>query len=206
MSGPANAGSQSGACSSTPPNNDSYFTAGYEGGQTAAASIDRNYLASGVKPDYLILDPEGYNYGNGPPSQATFYAFINGWALGVRTTDPGLAPGFYANQGQYHANNLAAVNLPAFVAVSPIICNEGGASAGGMCGGVPANWPNQPFYSAFGLGSPGFNITGYIEYGDFGASPPRPTCPAAPYENAIRNWGAPYNTLQFPDSGVDCGP
>ena len=31
-------------------------------------------------------------------------------------------------------------------------------------------------------------------------------CPAAPYVNRMNSWGASFNTLQFPDSEVDCAP
>jgi len=201
VSGPAQGQANCGG--TAPTTNDTWYSAAYQAGQAAATALDQDFLASGAKPDYVILDPEGCNYGGGgPPDQTSWDQFLQGWAAGVTSVDGSLNPGFYANQGEYYSENLASIGMPAFVAVSPIICNYAGAS---NCSGA-ANTPNRPFSTAEGLGSPGNNITGYIEYGDFGANPPQPNCPAAPYESAILNWGAPYNTLQFPDSGVDCGP
>jgi len=95
------------------------------------------------------------------------------------SVDGALHPGFYADQSQYATYNLSNIGLPAFIAVSPIQGNE-------------------PFAPGGGFGRPGANVTGYIAY--FGG------CPAVADENTVRGWGAPYNTVQFSDSGVDCGP
>ncbi|TDY49580.1 hypothetical protein C7445_10491 [Alicyclobacillus sacchari] len=44
----------------------------------------------------------------------------------------------------------------------------------------------------------GSNIKGYIAY--------YASCPAASYVAQVKLWGGLYNTVQFPDSGVDCSP
>ena len=83
---------------------------------------------------------------------------------------------------------------------------------------TPAFYANQSQYESFGragltlkafvavspiLGNTpqvsGGNIDGYIAYY-------ATKCPASPYEATISGWGAKYNTLQFNDSAVDCGP
>lgn len=185
-----------------PSNTDTWYSAGYQGGQTAATQIDydaNRYDA--IRPDWLILDPEGYST---PPwttpgqSGATQDAqewtqFISGWADGVVSVDSSLHPAFYVNQSQYFDNGLSSVNLPAFVAVAPICFDPSGQN---LCG-VNGSTPNQPFSSGGGFGSPGANVYGYIAY--YGG------CPAGPYEDVVRNWGAPYDTLQF-QSGTYCAP
>lgn len=47
-------------------------------------------------------------------------------------------------------------------------------------------------------GVSGGNIVGYIAY--------HAACSAAPYVSQVESWGARWNTVQFSDSGVDCGP
>ena len=44
----------------------------------------------------------------------------------------------------------------------------------------------------------GAGVTGYVAY--------YAACPAQSYVNQMNGWGGAYNTLQFTDSGVDCGP
>jgi hypothetical protein len=134
-----------------------------------------------VLPNYVILDPEGYNGDGGAPSSTTDWAsFISGWAAGLHAIDPALAAGYYANQGQAKSGQLTSLSFPGFIAIEPVL-------------------GNTPFVT-------GGNITGYIavvnpSYGDTSGG-----CPAAPYESQILSWGASLNTMQFPDSGVDCGP
>ena len=50
---------------------------------------------------------------------------------------------------------------------------------------------NSPFVS-------GGNVVGYITY--------YADCPAGSYVSQVESWGARWNTVQFSDSGVDCGP
>jgi hypothetical protein len=162
---------------SGPVGADSWYTAGYDGGQVAASTIAAG-VVPGVNPDYVILDAEGYN--GVPTSAATWSSFVSGWAAGVLAVDPALVPAYYADQSQVQSYGLAALPYPGFIAIEPIT-------------------GNTPYVS-------GGNILGYIavvnaSYGDTTGG-----CPAAPYESRILNWGAAYNTMQFPDSGVDCGP
>jgi len=178
VSGPANG--QSGyLCGGTAPStSDTWYSAGFSGGQTAARTIDNDYLVSANKPDYLILDPEGCNADWRALSVTNWHDFISGWWNGIHSVDGTLQPGFYVDQSQYHDGQLSNVTIPAFIAISPI---QG----------------NAPFAPGSGLGAPGNNIAGYIAY--YGG------CPAQADETTIRNWGAPYSTLQF-QSGTYCGP
>ena len=162
---------------SGPTGGDSWSSDGYQAGRAAAQALDRDYETDAVRPDWVILDPEGYN--GTPGTTADWGAWLGGWAAGIASVDAALHPAFYANQSQYAAFGLSAIGLPAFIAVSPV---QG----------------NQPFRSGGGFGSPGANVTGYIAY--------FASCPALADENTVRGWGAPYNTFQFSDSGVDCGP
>jgi hypothetical protein len=162
---------------SGPVGGDSWGSDGYQAGQTAARAIDTDYETDATLPDWVILDPEGYN--GTPGSLQDWAAWMFGWAAGLTSVDPDIHPAFYANQSEYYSFDLSQIGLPAFIAVSPI---QG----------------NQPFAPGGGFGSPGSNVTGYISY--FGS------CPAPADENTVRGWGAPYNTIQFSDSGVDCGP
>jgi hypothetical protein len=162
---------------SGPAGGDSWNSDGYQAGQTAAQAIDRDYETDATRPDWVILDPEGYN--GTPGTLWDWGAWLGGWSAGITSVDSALHPAFYANQSQYYTYGLSAIGLPAFVAVSPIQGNE-------------------PFVPGGSFGRPGSNVTGYIAY--FGS------CPSLADENTVRGWGAPYNTLQFSDSGVDCGP
>jgi hypothetical protein len=162
---------------SGPVSGDSWGTDGYEAGQTAAKTIDTDYETDATRPDWVILDPEGYN--GTPGSLQDWAAWMFGWAAGLTSVDPAIHPAFYADQSQYYTFDLSAIGLPAFIAVSPI---QG----------------NQPFVPGGAFGLPGANVTGYISY--YGS------CPANADENTVRGWGEPYDTVQFADSGVDCGP
>ncbi|WAH35834.1 hypothetical protein [Alicyclobacillus dauci] len=119
---------------SWPSSGVTFHQAGYDAGQYAATQIDA--LPGTRRPDYVILDPEGYNQ----PAQTAqqFHDFVNGFAAGVTSINSTLKSGFYCNQSQYATYQLASVNLPAFVAIAPIT-------------------GNHPMVS-------GHNITGYIAY------------------------------------------
>jgi len=162
---------------SGPTGSDSWEAAGNQAGQTAAQALDHDYQTDAIRPDWVILDPEGYN--GTPGTLSDWGAWLGGWAQGLASVDPALHAAFYANQSQYSTYDLSSIALPAFIAVSPI---QG----------------NQPFAPGGAFGSPGSNVTGYIAYFS--------SCPALADENTVRGWGAPYNTMQFSDSGVDCGP
>lgn len=153
---------------SWPAGADTFYDAGHAAGQYVAEKI----MSYGGKyiPNYVIIDPEGYNT---PASTATEWGeFIHGWSDSVTAVSSSLKPAFYVNQSQYVQYDLASVNLPAFIAVSPI---QG----------------NKPFVA-------GTNIHGYIAY--------YATCPATADVDQVRSYGGALNTVQFRDSGVDCGP
>ena len=154
---------------SWPSAGDTFHNAGYQGGVQAATTLDGE--SSTLRPDYVVLDPEGDNVA--ASTSAEWADFIDGWAAGITSVDSRLTPAFYANQSQYESFGLAGLTLKAFVAVSPILGNTPQVSGG--------------------------NIDGYIAYS-------ATKCPASPYEATISGWGDKYNTLQFIDSAVDCGP
>ena len=112
-----------------------------------------------------------------PNSSANWTSWLQGWASGVASINSGLRVGFYANQSQFQTYGLTSQAMPGFVAVNPIFNSNGS--------------PNTPYIK-------GGNVTGYIAY--------YAGCPGTSYENQIKSWGARFNTLQFSDSGVDCGP
>jgi hypothetical protein len=153
---------------SWPDGGDSFHQAGFAAGEYAA-KIVQGY-ANEVWPDYLILDPEGYNT---PAGNATDWkAFISGWEAGIASVSKQLKAGFYCNQSHFLDYNLSGVSVPAFIAISPI---EG----------------NRPFVQ-------GSNIAGYIAY--------FASCPVDEDITQVMTWKGQYNTVQFRDSGVDCGP
>ncbi|WAH40852.1 hypothetical protein NZD89_21555 [Alicyclobacillus fastidiosus] len=153
---------------SWPAGGESFHQAGVDAGAYAGRQITA--YPGTRRPNYVVLDPEGYNK---PATTAQqFQDFITGWAAGLKSINSSLQAAFYCNQSQYTTFKLASVNLPAFVAIAPI--------AG-----------NQPEVS-------GSNIKGYIAY--------YATCPVSDDITHVKGWGALYNTVQFRDSGIDCGP
>lgn len=105
---------------SWPASGTSYYQAGYDGGAYAAKQI-ANYPGS-RRPDFVILDPEGYN---SPATTAQeFIDFINGFVGGVQAGDSALTAAFYANQSQYQTFGLDQLSIPAFVAIAPIQGNH----------------------------------------------------------------------------------
>ncbi len=176
VSGPVASGAGGMACYTS----DCYYSDGYSAGQYVADTID-SYSSSGLtlKPDWVILDPEGYpdnhsGLDSGPgATDATWSSFLSGWANGIASVDPRLHAGFYADQYEYNSFDLAAIQLPAFVAVAfP----------------APVNVLDTPT-----------NVAGFISFGA--------TCPAASEEQTLLDgpWGGTYNTLQFSGSQY-CGP
>ncbi|GGI98617.1 hypothetical protein GCM10010885_05160 [Alicyclobacillus cellulosilyticus] len=153
---------------SWPTAGDAYREGGYVAGQYVAKQF--NGFPGQVLPNYVILDPEGYNV---PASSfQDWQTWVTGWAEGVRSVHPDLTPALYCNQSQYVRFGLEKLDLPVFVAVSPIR------------GQAPA--------------VKGGNIRGYCAF--------YAACPAAADVATVRSWGGVFNTVQFRDSGVDCGP
>ncbi|MBX5466779.1 MAG: hypothetical protein K6U14_04695 [Firmicutes bacterium] len=153
---------------SGPAGGDSFEAAGYRAGQVAAETVLQ--YPGPWRPNYLVLDPEGFNAL--PATQSQWSAWLWGWAEGIWSVDTRLQPAFYATQSQYQSGNLAQVALPAIVAVSPI----------------PGNTPIVS----------GPNLLGF--HGFYAG------CPAEGAVSQVAAWGGRLNLVQFPDSGVDCGP
>ncbi len=172
----------------------SYYSHGYLAGQWVAQQIDQYHLHGvGIKPNWVILDPEGYPDNHSAldapagASKATIQkyasywsALLNGWATGLRDVDPSLRPGIYAEQSQYAAYGLTNSTLPVFEAIA-------------FGGGGPVRVP----------GSNGHNILGYIAFN----ATCSPTSALRSQEQTLVNppWSGQYNTLQF-NSGVYCAP
>ncbi|WDL98080.1 hypothetical protein [Alicyclobacillus sp. ALC3] len=115
---------------SWPTGSDSFYEGGYKAGQYAGKTL-MGYGGK-VLPNAVIVDPEGYNT---PASTAKEWSdWITGWADGLRQVNSNLQPGFYANQSQYATYDLKAINLPAFIAVSPIQGNTPQVTGGNIEG------------------------------------------------------------------------
>jgi len=158
-----------------------YFSDGVGAGQYVAHTID-SYASQGVsvKPDWVLLDPEGYpddHSGLDDPTlggtASNWLAFLTGWSQGITSVDAGLHPGFYADQTEYNDFNLASIQIPAFVAIA------------------------FPSPSNILTSSP--NVAGYIAFGA--------TCPASGEEQTLTStpWNGSENTLQF-SGGAYCAP
>ena len=192
-----------------------YFWAGLASGVSVAKKIG-TYAGQGLhlKPDYVILDPEGYpDYNSGFNCRAggatssdtgAFAALVRGWVQGLSAIDPSLRGAFYATQSQFRAFNAAQLRtasgayIPGFLAVAfgysgnpnnPLV-NPSPISASIPYGASAMANSNIKGVIAFYLGVP---IS--IECSSW-------TGVAA---QAIANWGAPLNTLQF-DPGYSCTP
>jgi hypothetical protein len=156
-----------------------FYSDAYGAGQFVAHTID-GYASQGLslKPDYVILDPEGYpdnhsGLDSGPGATApNWTAFLTGWADGIASIDTSLHAGFYADQSEYNSFDLASIQLPAFVAVA--------------------------FPGPVDILHASSNVAGFIAFGA--------TCPATSEEQLLTGapWNGAYNTLQF--AGTYCGP
>lgn len=174
-----------------------YYTHGYASGAWVATQVAAyRALGLGLKPDWVIFDPEGYpdNHSglNAPAGSspsviakyATFWTAMNkGWIDGLASIDPTLNPGVYASMSEYRNYNLSTLNLPVFEAVA--------FSMGGTKPPVKIN------------GSSGSNVRGYIAFSAV-------CTPASVLHSEIAlfstpPWVAQFNTLQF-NAGVYCPP
>jgi hypothetical protein len=159
---------------------DCYYADSFAAGQYVAQTID-TYASQGVhiKPDWVILDPEGYpdnhsGLDSGPgSSSANWFSFLQGWANGIVSVDPGLRAGFYADQNEINTFDLSSVQLPDFVAVA---------------------FPDPQM-----ILTNTDNVAGYIAFGA--------TCPASGEEATLTGapWNGAYDTLQF-TGGQYCAP
>jgi hypothetical protein len=171
-----------------------YYNHGFAAGVWVAQQIDQyRALGVGLKPDWVIFDPEGYPDNHSAldaPSgsnnatlaaYATYWsAMLTGWSAGMKSIDPSLNAGVYATQSEYRNYGLVNQPLPVFEALA-----------------FSSNGPVQI------TGSSGTNIRGYIA---FGAS----CTPASTLASEVRTlvnppWSGAFNTLQF-NASVYCAP
>jgi hypothetical protein len=201
VSGP---GTQAGpGCTTQKPpyTTNDFYDHGFAAGQWVATQID-GYRADGVglKPDWVIFDPEGYpdNHSGlwgptSPPSALStsignWYAILAGWKAGLHSVDPSLKAALYANQYEYMTYKLFSQPLPTFIA---------GAFAEQV-----VNKKLQlevPTRTAFGS-----NIRGFVMYN----SNFMPTCTQVNDERQLLTeapWNGDYNTIQVP-AGSYCPP
>ena len=184
----------SGPLAGQPQTATNYYNHGFAAGAWVATQIDQyRTLGVGLKPDWVIFDPEGYpnNSSNlvAPagasnatlPLYATYWtAMLQGWSQGIASVDPSLNAGLYANQSEYRNYNLAAQPLPVFEAVA-------------FGGGGPTVIS----------GASGSNIRGYIAF----SAVCSPTSTLATEMSTLVNppWSGQFNTLQF-NSNSYCPP
>jgi hypothetical protein len=171
-----------------------YYDHGFAAGVWVATQIDQyRTLGVGLKPDWVIFDPEGYPDNSSnlvAPSGASgatlqlystyWTAMLQGWAKGIASIDPSLNAGVYANQSEYRNYNLAAQPLPVFEAVA-------------FGGGGPMIVD----------GASGSNVRGYIAF----SAVCNPTSTLASEMSTLVNppWSGQFNTLQFKASTY-CAP
>ena len=184
----------SGPLKGQPQTTTNYYNHGFAAGAWVATQIDQyRSLGVGLKPDWVIFDPEGYpdNHSGldapGGSSNATlavyatyWSAMLKGWASGMASVDPSLNAGVYASQSEYRNYNLVTQSMPVFVAI-----------AFGNGGPTPIG------------GATGSNIRGYISF----AAACTPASTLAQEESTLLNppWSGQFNTLQF-NAGVYCAP
>lgn len=122
----------SGPASNEPVDAASYYKHGYVAGKAVATQIGTyRSLGLGLKPDWVIIDPEGYpDYHScldgttslapwcPPWNPKLWAAYANGWAAGLEEIDPTLNAGIYASQNEYKNGGLAGLSMPVFVAVA----------------------------------------------------------------------------------------
>ena len=171
-----------------------YFNHGFAAGAWVATQIDQyRGLGVGLKPDWVIFDPEGYpdNHsgldapGGSSPATIALYAsywaaMLQGWAQGLASVDPSLNAGVYTSQSEFRNYSIAAQPLPVFMAVA-------------FGGGGPIPVP----------GASGSNVRGFIAF----SAVCSPTASLKAQEATLLNppWAGQFNTLQF-NAGVYCHP
>jgi hypothetical protein len=171
-----------------------YYSHGFAAGAWVATQIDQyRNLGVGLKPDWVIFDPEGYPDNHsaldapGGSSKAVMAqyatycaAMLNGWTKGIASVDPALKSGVYASQSEYRNYGLVNMNLPVFMALA---FAQGG-----------------PIQIA---GASGSNIRGYIAFD----ATCTPTSTLKTQESTLLSppWSGQFNTLQF-NAGVYCPP
>ncbi len=188
---------------------------GYTAGQAVARKI-AGYAAQGLrlKPDYVILDPEGYpDYNSGfacrvggasSADAPNFTAMIRGWVAGLASVDPSLKGAFYATQSQFSAFGAAQLRTSAGAYIPGFLAVAFGYS------GNPANplVVPHPISSSIPYGKAAVansNLLGIIAF--YAGVPFSVECSAwtGVAAQALDSWGTPMNTLQF-DPGRSCTP
>ncbi|MGH3732039.1 MAG: hypothetical protein ACRDVC_01465 [Acidimicrobiales bacterium] len=184
----------SGPLSGQPTTTTNYYAHGFAAGVWVATQIDAyRSLGVGLKPDWVILDPEGYPDDHsgldapGGASQATlaqyatyWSAMLQGWSSGIDSVDPSLNAAVYASQSEYRNYQLASLPMPVFVAL-----------AFGNGGPVPV------------AGATGSNVRGFITFN--ASCTPATTLQSEAATLEDPPWAGQFNTLQF-HAGVYCSP
>ncbi|HUZ40105.1 MAG TPA: hypothetical protein VMU68_01750 [Acidimicrobiales bacterium] len=184
----------SGPLKSEPQTASDYYNHGYISGAWVAKQIDQyRSLGVGLKPDWVIFDPEGYpdNHSGldapGGSTRATLAKYatywssmLSGWVSGMASVDPSLNAGVYASQSEYRNYGLSTLSMPVFVAV-----------AFGNGGPTPIG------------GATGSNIRGYISFS--ASCTPKSTLASEAATLLNPPWSGQFNTLQF-NAGVYCAP
>jgi hypothetical protein len=184
----------SGPLSGQPMTTTNYYAHGFAAGAWVATQIDSyRDLGVGLKPDWVIFDPEGYpdnHSGLDAPSgaspatlaiYATYWtAMLQGWSAGIDSVDPSLNAAVYASQSEYRNYQLSTLSLPVFVALA-------------FGGGGPVQV----------AGATGSNVRGFITFN----ATCTPAATLASEAQTLENppWAGQFNTLQF-NAGVYCSP
>ena len=184
----------SGPLASEPQTTATYFAHGYAAGAWVATQIDSyRGLGVGLKPDWVIFDPEGYpNNHSGldapagaSPATLAIYAtywsaMLSGWQQGLQSVDPSLNAAVYTEQSEYRNYQLSSLSIPVFMALA-----FGGTG------------PTQV------AGASGSNVRGYISFG--ASCTPASTLQSEAATLLNPPWSGQFNTLQF-NAGVYCAP
>ena len=111
---------------------DVYYAHAFAAGVAVANTIGKyRGLGLGLKPDWVIIDPEGYpDYHSCldgvntiakwcPAWSPTLWtAYATGWADGLTSIDTALKPAMYATQNEYKLGALSSLTMPVFLAVA----------------------------------------------------------------------------------------
>ncbi|MGC2168823.1 MAG: hypothetical protein WA580_06965, partial [Acidimicrobiales bacterium] len=184
----------SGPLAGQPMTTSNYYSHGFAAGAWVATQIDTyRSLGVGIKPDWVIFDPEGYpdnHSGLDAPGgasattlavYATYWsAMLSGWSAGIASVDPSLNAAVYASQSEYRNYQLSTASMPVFVAL---------AFGGG--GPVPVT------------GATGANVRGFITFN--ASCSPTSTLANEAATLVAPPWSGQFNTLQF-NAGVYCAP
>jgi hypothetical protein len=171
-----------------------FYSHGFAAGVWVATQIDAyRGLGVGLKPDWVIFDPEGYpdnHSGLDAPAgssaatikkYATYWAsMVGGWKAGLNSVDSSLNAGVYASQSEYRNYSLSSLAEPVFMAIA-----------------FSGNGPTAL------AGASGSNVRGFISFGAVCT----PASTLASEASTLLNppWAGQFNTLQF-NAGVYCAP